>query len=214
MVIGRVRLDASVEQTGLEYHPLREQETAPERLVGLLQEFRAILQTDGMASMDEYGDMLKWALPGRDGMCRYFHAFHPGFCSWGDAFYGTIHTHGGKIRGTVLAGAMDHCTYDATPDPDGDRSYGGKTYRLTKHTRHQIAGTSYALAANVPHWLVPKELTVTYFEEEDNEEMGDLVNPATELTDDHAWTQDDADDLLPGLMGLIDERLERLLVSA
>lgn len=192
----------------LQFHPLQERQAAPERMRDLLLEFRALLERDGMADMDEYGDMLKWALPSRDGWCRYFHVFHPGYCSFSDAFYGTIHTHGGTIRGTVLVGAMDHFTYDSAPDADGDRFHQSQAYRLTRHASHQPAGTAYELPAHVPHWLAPTELTVTYFEEEDNAEMGELVNPASDATDEFLWEQEDADALLPSLLGALDRALE------
>ncbi len=196
----------------LEYHPLREQPTAPQRRAELLQEFRQLLEQDGMASMDEYGDMLKWGLPSRDGWCRYFHAYHPNFCTWSDQFFGTVHTHGGTIRGTILLGAMDHSTYEATPDPSGDRSHGGQRYTLAKHTTPQVAGTSYELAANVPHWLRPTDITLTYFEEEDNEAMGELVNRDTEETDQFRFEQKDADAMAPELLRRIDAALKQLLV--
>lgn len=213
MVIGKAGVEALV-APGLEFHPLEEQQASSVRMVQLLQEFRTVLQTDGMADMDEYGDMLKWALPGRDGWCRYFHVYHPGYCSWDDRFYGTVHTHGGTIQGTILAGAMDHFTYDATRDPDGDRSYDGDRYTLVKHTAHQPAGTRYRLPAHVPHWLEPKTLTITYFEEEDNGAMGELVNRDTKETDTFLWEQADADRLMPDLLALIDERSERLQLAA
>ncbi len=198
----------------LEFHALKETRAPPGRLVELLQAFKTVLATDGMASMDEYGDMLKWALPGKDGICRYFHVFHPDYCSFGDQFFGTIHYHGGWIRGTVLLGHMEHYTYAAKPTPDGDRFLAGQSYQLTKHTHQQGAGTSYELPAMVPHWLKPTELTLTYFEEEDNERMGDLVNPATTTTDEHVWEQEHADALLPGLLTLIQEHVARLTVVA
>lgn len=188
-------------------HRLQEHPAPPSRMAQLLQDFRTLLREQGMASMDEYGDMLKWALPSRDGMCRYFHVFDPGFCSFSDAFRATIHYHGGQIRGTVLLGRMEHFTYEAQKDPDGDRFLHGDAYRLTKHTRDQPAGTSYILPAMVPHWLRPSELTLTYFEEEDNGVMGDLLEPATGETDDHVWEQADAEALVPELLARIDARL-------
>ncbi len=193
-----------MEHPMLEFHSLQETQATPQRVAQLLQEFRAILARDGMASMDEYGDMLKWALPSKDGFCRYFHVFHPGYCSFSDAYYGTIHYHGGEIRGTVLMGAMEHYTYDAHLDEDGDRFLEGQAYTLHRHTSTQGTGTQYRLPAMVPHWLKPLELTVTYFEEEDNGAMGDLVNPASETTDEFLWEQEDADALLPELLARID----------
>jgi hypothetical protein len=44
--------------------------------------------------------------------------------------------------------------------------------------------------------------------------MGDLVNPASEEIDDHRWTQQQADALLPELLAFIDERLATLMVAA
>ncbi len=198
----------------LEFHELQETQAPPARLVELLQAFKEVLAADGMASMDEYGDMLKWALPGKDGICRYFHVFHPDYCSFSDQFFGTIHYHGGWIRGTVLLGHMEHYTYEARKAPDGDRFLAGEAYHLTKHTRQQGAGTAYALPAMVPHWLKPTELTLTYFEEEDNERMGDLVNPASTTTDEHVWEQEHADALLPTLLAMIDERIAALTIVA
>ena len=54
-----------------------------------------------------------------------------------------------------------------------------------------------------PHWIKPTALTITYFEEEDNGALGDLINPASEEIDAHRWTQADADALLPELIALI-----------
>jgi hypothetical protein len=62
----------------------------------------------------------------------------------------------------------------------------------------------------VPHWIKPTALTLTYFEEQDAGEVSDLVNPASEETDDHTWTQAQADALLPELLALIDARLTSL----
>ncbi len=199
----------------LRFVPLAEHTASPAHQAALLRQFRAVLASEGMASMDEYGDMLKWALPGQaDGWCRYFHVFHPGWCSFSDAFYGTIHDHGGEIRGTVLAGAMEHYTYEPEPDPEGDRFYQGAPYRLTKHTNLQSAATAYSLQPRVPHWLKPLELTITYFEEEDNGVMGDLLNPTSTEPDTHLWEQDDAEQLLPELHALIDARLSALELAA
>ncbi len=194
----------------LEFHSLQEKDAPPARIFELLQEFKAVLQDQGMASMDEYGDMLKWALPGKDGMCRYFHVFHPGYCSFSDQFFGTIHYHGGEIRGTVLLGHMEHYTYEAELDVEGDRFLADQAYTLTKHTSQQGVGTSYVLPALVPHWLKPTELTLTYFEEEDNGEMGDLVNPASDATDEFLMEQEDAEALLPELVAKIDAQLAAL----
>ncbi len=196
----------------LEFHPLQEHQATPARLTELLLEAKAVLLDRGMASMDEYGDMLKWGLPKRDGMCRYIHVYHPGYCSFSDAFYGTIHFHGGEIRGTVLAGEMEHYTYRAVADAGGTRFFAGASYSLTKFTHVQGAGKAYSLPARVPHWLKPTQLTMTYFEEEDNDVMGDLVNPDGTETDDFAWEQEDADALLPELLALIEQELARLSV--
>lgn len=198
----------------LEFHPIQEHEASPARLSELLETAKAVLQEQGMASMDEYGDMLKWPLPRRDGAWRNIHVFHPDWCSFSDEYWGTIHFHAGWIQGTVLAGQMEHYTYDATEDPDGDRFYDGQAYTLTRHTHQHEAGTVYELPARVPHWLKPTELTLTYFEEEDTAAVSDLVNPASEETDEHRWTQEQADALLPELISLIDERLDRLAVLA
>ena len=63
----------------------------------------------------------------------------------------------------------------------------------------------------VPHWLKPTRLTLTSFEEEDNGEMGDLVNPGDGVgIDEHRWTQAQADALLPVLLAMIDEKLAAL----
>jgi hypothetical protein len=199
----------------LAFHPLREHQAAPARLAELLQECKAVLLDRGMADMEEYGDMLKWGLVRRDGRVRSMHVYHPGWCSFSDRFRGTIHYHGGAIRGTLLLGQFEHSIYEATPDPQGDRFHLGQPYRLTRHTRLQGAGTTYDLPAMVPHWLRPTRLTLTSFEEEDNGEMGDLVNPADGVgIDDHKWTQEQADALLPELLRLIDERLAALTVLA
>lgn len=199
----------------LTFHPLREQQAAPERLVELLQECKAVLLDRGMADMEEYGDMLKWGLP-RDagGKCRSMHVYHPDWCSWSDKFRGTIHYHGGAIRGTVLLGELEHGIYEAKPDLAGDRFHNGETYSLTRHARMQGAGTTYDLPAMVPHWPRPTRLTLTSFEEEDNGEMGDLVNPAAEVDiDEHKWTQAQADALLPVLLAIIDGKLATLTVA-
>lgn len=201
-------------EPALAFHPLRERQASPARMAELLLEARAVLLDRGMADMEEYGDMLKWGLPRRDGFCRSIHVFHPGWCSFSDAFRGTIHYHGGEIRGTLLVGEMEHSIYQATPDPQGDRFHRGMPHRLTKHSRLQGEGTSYVLPAMVPHWVKPTRLTLTSFEEEDNGAMGDLLDPASPETDEHAWTQEQADALLPELLRLIDERLARLTVLA
>lgn len=194
----------------LEFHPLEERQVPPARLAELLQTAKAVLQEQGMASMDEYGDMLKWPLPRGDDAWRNIHVFHPDWCSYSDAYRGTIHYHGGWIRGTVLAGHMEHYTYRAVEDPEGDRFLDGTAYSLTKHTHQHGAGEAYELPAMVPHWLKPTELTLTYFEEEVTAEVSDLINPASEEIDEHTWTQEQADALLPELLALIDQRLEGL----
>lgn len=202
-------------EPALAFHPLREHQAAPARVAELLLEAKAVLLDRGMADMEEYGDMLKWGLPRRDGRCRSIHVYHPGWCSFSDRFRGTIHYHGGEIRSTILLGQMEHYTYEAKPDPHGDRFHLGQPYRLTRHTRLQSAGTSYALPAMVPHWLKPTQLTLTSFEEDDNGVMGDLVNPAPGVgIDEHTWTQERADALLPELLALIDERLAALTLLA
>ena len=198
----------------LAFHPLKHEQASPAKLVRLLQEFKAVLQERGMASMDEYGDMLQWGLRRQDGAWRKFHAFHPGWCSFDDRFWGTIHYHAGWIRGTVLAGNLEHSIYQAERDPAGDRFYQGEPYRLTKHTRQQPAGTVYELPAMVPHWIKPTALTLTCFEEEDNGQLGDLINPASEETDEHQWTQQQAEALLPDILALIDARLASLSLAA
>ncbi|MHB8585067.1 MAG: hypothetical protein ACYDDF_04440 [Thermoplasmatota archaeon] len=180
----------------------------------LLREFQAVLNERGMASMDEYGDMLQWGVPRRDGAWRKFHAFHPDWCSFDDRYWGTIHYHAGWIRGTILAGHLEHSTYRAELDPKGTRFYQGQAYHLTKHTDSHGAGTVYELPAMVPHWVRPTELTLTYFEEEDNGRLGDLINPASEETDDHRWTQAQADALLPQIMDLIHAQILRLSIVA
>lgn len=194
----------------LEFHPIQEHQASPARIVELLQEAKTILQEQGMASMDEYGDMLQWSLRREDGTWPKLHVYHPGWCSFDDRFWGTIHYHAGWIRGTVLAGHVEHYTYRAEEDPEGDRFHRSQAYTLTKHTHQQPAGTVYELPAMVPHWLKPTELTMTYFEEQVTDEMAELVNPATEELDDHRWTQDQADALLPEILELIDEQVERL----
>ncbi len=199
--------------TMLEFHPLQERAASTARLLELLQDAKALLQQEGMASMDEYGDMLKWGLPKRDGSCRNIHVFHPDWCTFSDCYKGTIHYHGGAIRGTILLGAMDHFTYEATPDAEGDRFLGDQPYRLKRHERHQQAGTEYALPAMVPHWLKPTELTLTYFEEDDTERMGDLLNPADKGPDNHTWTQEQADALLPVLLERIERQIQDLAAA-
>lgn len=198
----------------LEFHPLQEQQAPPQRLLELLEEFRAILARDGMADMDEYGDMLKWALPSRDGWCRYFHAYHESFCSWDDRFYGTIHDHGGIIRGTLLLGAIDHGTYEPTPNPDGAHVHQGQRYDLRRLSSWQTEGMQYELAPRVAHWPKPKGWTVTYFEEEDNGEMGDLVTLDGAETDVFHWEQEDADARLAELQAHIQARIEQLHITA
>ncbi len=180
----------------------------------LIEEFLEVLDRDGMASMDEFGDMLDWPLPRRDGWSRHFHVFDPGFCSFSDQFRGTIHYHGGSVRGTLLAGSVTHLTYHAAPDPDGDRFLGEQAYTLRAESTTHAMDTRYELPARVPHWVQPRELTVTYFEEEDNGEMGDLLNPADDATDDHVWEQPDAEALLPRLQELLRGRLQALRVTA
>ncbi len=194
----------------LEFHPFTERQTAPDVLIGHLEAFRAVLDERGMADMEEYGDMLQWALPKGDGVWRKFHAYHPDWCSWDDRFRGTIHYHAGRIQGTLLAGSFEHYTYEAERHPDGDRFHGGEAYRLTRHTRAQTQGITYELPAMVPHWIKPTALTITYFEEQETDDMADLVEPATEEIDDHKWTQADAEALLPKLHALIDERIAEL----
>jgi hypothetical protein len=189
----------------------REHQASAARLAEMLQESKAVLLDRGMADMEEYGDMLKWGLPRRDGKVRSMHVYHPDWCSFSDRFRGTIHYHGGAIRGTLLLGQFEHSIYEAKPDPQGDRFHLGQPYKLTRHTRVQSAGTTYDLPAMVPHWLKPTMLTLTSFEEEDNGEMGDLVNPNEEVgIDDHKWTQEQADALLPVLLAMIDEKLAAL----
>lgn len=199
----------------LAFHPLREHQATRERMVELLREAKAVLLDRGMADMEEYGDMLKWGLQRRDGKVRSMHVYHPDWCSWSDRFRGTIHYHGGAIRGTILLGEFDHGIYSSHPDPAGDRFHDGQPYKLTRHSRLQDAGTTYDLPAMVPHWPRPTKLTLTSFEEEDNDVMGDLVNPGPDVgLDDHRWTQEQADALLPVLLGMIDEKLAGLLATA
>lgn len=198
----------------LAFHHPEEHQASPERLAELLLEAKSALQRWGMASMEEYGDMLKWGLPKGDGGWRNIHVYHPDWCSFSDAYWGTIHYHGGRIRGTVLLGQMEHYTYEATQDPQGDRFHEGETYTLARHAHLQKAGTAYELKAMVPHWLKPTELTLTYFEEEDTDVVSDLVNPADRTTDDHRWTQAQADALLPELLAQIEQRLATLSVTA
>ncbi|HUR68666.1 MAG TPA: hypothetical protein VM370_05415 [Candidatus Thermoplasmatota archaeon] len=198
----------------LAFHPLRHERASPARLAELLEEFKSLLHRKGMASMDEYGDMLQWGVAREGGAWRKFHAFHPDWCSFDDRYWGTIHYHAGWIRGTILAGHLEHNTYEAAPDPAGDRFYQGQPHRLTKHTAQQPQGTVYTLPAMVPHWIKPKALTLTFFEEEDNGQLGDLINPVSEETDDHRWTQEQAEALLPEIVALIDARLSSLRVTA
>lgn len=195
----------------LAFHPLREHTASPARLAEMLLECKAVLLDRGMADMEEYGDMLKWGLPRRDGKVRSMHVYHPDWCSWSDRFRGTIHYHGGAIRGTILLGEFDHGIYESRKDPAGDRFHLGERYTLTRHSRLQGAGTTYDLPAMVPHWPRPTTLTMTSFEEEDNGEMGDLVNPDDSVgIDDHRWTQAQADALLPVLLKMIDAKLASL----
>ncbi|MHB1262199.1 MAG: hypothetical protein ACYC2H_10855 [Thermoplasmatota archaeon] len=207
--------DAPAVGRPLEFHPLREHQASPARMVEMLLESKSVLLDRGMADMEEYGDMLKWGLVRRDGKVRSMHVYHPDWCSFSDRFRGTIHYHGGAIRGTLLLGQFEHSIYEAKADPQGDRFHLGQPYKLTRHTRLQDAGTTYDLPAMVPHWLKPTRLTLTSFEEEDNGEMGDLVNPDDEVgIDDHRWTQAQADALLPQLLAMIDEKLNSLMVLA
>ncbi|MDX1611471.1 MAG: hypothetical protein R3185_03815 [Candidatus Thermoplasmatota archaeon] len=194
----------------LEFHPIQEHQVAPARMAELLQQAKEVLQDQGMASIDEYGDMLEWVLPRTEETWRKLHVFHPGFCSYSDAYWGTIHYHTGRIRGTVLAGHMEHYTYEAVQDPQGDRFHDGQAYTLTKHTHPQGAGTAYELDPMVAHWLKPTTLTLTYFEEEVTAQPADLVNPASEEIDEHAWDQAQADALLPEVLELIDAELAAL----
>lgn len=194
----------------LEFHPLKQEQASPARLVKLLQDAKAVIQKHGMASMDQYGDMLQWGVKREDAAWHKVHVYHPDWCSFDDRFWGTIHYHAGWIRGTVLAGHMEHYTYRAEADPAGDRFHRGQAYRLTKHTHQQPAGTAYELPAMVPHWLKPTALTLTYFVEQDTDEPADLVNPASEELDEHKWTQEQADALLPELLALIDAKLASL----
>lgn len=212
----RTQRDGAAPAPPLEFHPLRETQASPARMVELLQEAKAVLLDRGMADMEEYGDMLKWGLPRKgDGKVRSMHVYHPGWCSFSDKFRGTVHYHGGAIGSTILLGEMEHYTYEAKADPQGDRFHNGQPYTLTRHTSVQGAGLVYALPAMVPHWLKPTKLTLTSFEEDDNELMGDLVNPGPEVgLDDHTWTQEMADALLPELLKQIDAALARLTVLA
>ncbi len=199
----------------LAFHPLRENQASPGRLAEMLLEAKAVLLDRGMADMEEYGDMLKWGLMRRDGKVRSMHVYHPEWCSFSDQFRGTIHYHGGAIRGTILLGGFEHSIYEAKRDPAGSRFHNGEAYTLTRHTRLQSAGTTYDLPAMVPHWLKPTALTLTSFEEDDNGVMGDLVNPGAEVgIDDHKWTQAQADALLPMLLSMIDEKLAKLTLLA
>ena len=199
----------------LAFHPLREHQASPGRLRAMLLECKAVLLDRGMADMEEYGDMLKWGLPRRDGKVRSMHVYHPDWCSWSDRFRGTIHYHGGAIRGTILLGELDHGIYASRRDPAGDRFHLGERYTLTRHARLQGEGTTYDLPAMVPHWPRPTRLTMTYFEEDDNGEMGDLANPDEGVgIDEHRWTQAQADALLPVLLQMIDDQLKALAGSA
>lgn len=199
----------------LQFHPLREHQATPARLVELLTEAKAVLLDRGMADMEEYGDMLKWGLPRRDGLVRSMHVYHPDWCSWSDRFRGTIHYHGGAIRGTILLGELEHGIYASRKDPDGDRFHDGEAYFLTRHASRQPAGTTYDLPAMVPHWPRPTTLTLTSFQETDDDVMGDLVNPDDAVgIDEHRWTQAQADALLPVLLEQIDEKLASLKTRA
>lgn len=194
-------------------HP-RETPMTDARRLELLTLAHDTLQSHGMADMDEYGDMLKWGLPKQDGSCRNIHVFHPDWCSFGDQFRGTIHYHPGEIRGSVLLGEMEHYTYEPLASEDGDRFLQGTAYRLKRHTHVQSAGIEYTLRSHVPHWLKPTSLTLTYFEEDDTEEMGDLLNPASEETDVHTWEQADAEQLLPVLLQLMEAEIESLRAAS
>lgn len=198
----------------LQYQAPRESPVPAGRQAVLLREFRDLLRDRGMASIDEFGDMLDWPLPRRDGMSRHFHVFHPDMCTWSDAFRGTVHFHGGAIRGTVLLGGVEHWTYAATADPNGDRILADQAYRLSRHETAHAAGTQYWLAADVAHWIRPQRLTLTYFEEEDNDRLGDLVDPIGAGHDDHVWEQPDADALVARLLTEIEDRLTQLESSA
>ena len=193
---------------------MQQQAASPARLADLLEQAKAVLLERGMASMDEYGDMLQWPVARRDGAWHKVHVYHPDWCSWSDRYWGTIHYHTGRIQGTVLLGHLEHYTYRATPDANGDRFHDGVAYKLERHTYQQPAGTAYELPAMVPHWLKPKELTLTYFVEGITPEPADLVNPASKETDDHRWTQEQADALLPELLAQIEARSAALRVSA
>lgn len=191
----------------LEFHALKEHQMTPQRHTELLKEALAVIEAEGMADMDEYGDMLKWGLPKKDGWTRNIHVFHPGMSDFSDQKYGTIHYHGGTIRGHILLGGMEHSTYQATRDENGDRFHQNEAYTLQRTTVHQSEGTAYELPRFVPHWIKPTGLTLTYFEELDTEEMGDLLNPATEETGAFYWEQEDADNILPTLLHAIKEKL-------
>jgi hypothetical protein len=199
----------------LAFHPLRERQASPQALREMLLECKAVLLDRGMADMEEYGDMLKWGLPRKgDGPWRSMHVYHPDWCSWSDRFQGTIHYHGGAIRGTILLGEFDHGIYASRKDPHGDRFHLGERYTLTRHARLQPAGTTYDLPAMVPHWPRPTTLTLTSFQEEANGEPGDLVNPDDSVgIDEHRWTQAQADALLPVLLAMIDARLASLAAA-
>lgn len=198
------------DESMLAFHHPTVRPVAPARLAELLTDAKATLLKRGMASMDTYGDMLEWGVSREDGVWRKMHVFHPDWCSFEDRFWGTIHYHAGWIRGTLLLGSMEHYTYDARRDPAGDRFYRGEAYALTKHTHRHVAGTAYELPARVPHWIKPTALTLTYFEEQDMDEASDLVNPASEEIDEHRWSQEQAEALLPELLAQIDATLATL----
>lgn len=194
----------------LDWKPLQETPLTPQRHLELLAECRSVLLAEGMADMDEYGDMLKWGLPKKGGWTRNMHVFHPGMSDFSDQFFGTIHYHGGAIRGSILLGGMEHSTYQATPDPEGDRFHDGAPYTLRERMAVQTEGVAYELPARVPHWIKPTGMTLTYFEEEDTEEMGDLVNPATKETGAFYWEQEDADAILPRLLVALEGKRNHL----
>lgn len=196
----------------LEFHPMKQQQASPAHLVPRLEAARAVIAERGMASMDEYGDMLQWGVEQKEGAWHKVHVYHPDWCSFSDRFAGTVHYHTGRIRGTVLAGHMEHYTYEAVRHPEGDRFYRDEAYGLTRHTHQQGAGTAYELPAMVPHWLKPTALTITYFEEQVTDEAADLVDPAHKETDEHTWTQAQADALLPEVLAVLDARLDALQV--
>lgn len=47
----------------LQFHAIKHDTAPAARLVELLRLARTVLAERGMASMDEYGDLLQWALP-------------------------------------------------------------------------------------------------------------------------------------------------------